>query len=531
MHCPMAGLRGGSLPKFVLLGLLVSAAAPAQQTDVIAVSGDPAPDGNGVISNFIADSSSTGGGNGPALNGAGQVTFPALLSGTSGGETDDSGLFFYDGSHLVQLAREGEASPDGDGVLNLFNNAEPLALNDTGRTAFLEFLRNSSSGEFFEPAMFSVGPAGDDLSIFMREGDPSPDGNSTIQGVLQPASLTDAGTISFTAVFTATDPIGEFGAIRGNLLTGEKVVIARAGQGAPDGNGVFSLVSAIAASDAGDGLFETPIRGSSVSVNDQGLFLADAAGSLTTIVRYGNQNPDGDNVFNAIEGSGASPSLSRIGVGTLLSQAVDSGITGEGLFEFHDDTLSAMVQFGDPAPNGGVFNGFGAPKFQPEIVPVDVNENGQFGFFGFVFRGATQFRGIYRCDAPDQCVEIAVDGQPVGDGNGTFQLDSTSSGFTSDDVPHMNADGDIAFFTNLVDADMGITENEGIFFFSDALGLRKVIRKGDPLLGSTVADLRFSGGFNDAGQVAYAFKLADGRSGVAIWSPSAADTIFRNGFE
>ncbi|MGA9343047.1 MAG: choice-of-anchor tandem repeat NxxGxxAF-containing protein [Rhodanobacteraceae bacterium] len=519
--------------RLLLLGVILMASTPmrAQQTHVVVVSGDAAPDGNGVIANLIADSSPGDTGHGPALNNAGQAVTPALLNGTSGGDADDSGLFLYDGTRLVQLAREGQPSPDGDGVLNLFNNAEPIALNAEGRTAFLGFLRHSSSGELLAPAIFSIGPTGEDLSIFLRDGNPSPDGNSMVQFVLQPASLTDADTIAFSARFSSADPLGDSGMVRGNLLTGDAFVVARAGQSAPGGSGQFSLISAIAANDAGSGIFFSTIRGSQVSVNDQGVFLADASGALTTIARYGDANPDGPNLFNAIQGTGASPDASIIGIGAFLADTVDGEITSDGLFEFQDGALNAAVQFDDPAPNGGLFVGFGAPKFQPEIIPIELNAHGQLGFFGFVARGANTFRGIYRCDAPGQCIEIAIDGQPVGDGNGVFQLDSTPSAFTSDDVPHMNANGDIAFFTNLVDADMGITANEGIFYYSDAHGLLKVIRKGDALLGSTVADLRFSGGFNDAGQVAYDFALVDGRSGLAIWSPSTTDVIFRNGFD
>ena len=50
--------------------------------------------------------------------------------------------------------------------------------------------------------------------------------------------------------------------------------------------------------------------------------------------------------------------------------------------------------------------------------------------------------------------------------------------------------------------------------------LTQVIRQGDPLFGSTVTDLSFSdSGFNDSGQVAFSYQLANGFRGIAVANP------------
>jgi hypothetical protein len=96
---------------------------------------------------------------------------------------------------------------------------------------------------------------------------------------------------------------------------------------------------------------------------------------------------------------------------------------------------------------------------------------------------------------------------PFADTSGPFQQ------FLS--APNLNQDGTIVFHASL---DAGGT---GIFSGPDAIADR-IIAVGDPLFGSTVSDLLFEAGtrgLNDAGQVVFAYHLADGRGGIAVASP------------
>jgi hypothetical protein len=69
--------------------------------------------------------------------------------------------------------------------------------------------------------------------------------------------------------------------------------------------------------------------------------------------------------------------------------------------------------------------------------------------------------------------------------------------------PSINNAGTVAFLGS-----------QGIFTVSDQIR-NTVIQTGDLLFGSTVIDVSFARGLNDAGQIAFGFSLADGRSGIA----------------
>jgi hypothetical protein len=200
-----------------------------------------------------------------------------------------------------------------------------------------------------------------------------------------------------------------------------------------------------------------------------------------------------------------------------------------GVFLYDDGQLAPMARTGQPGPNGAIFTGFGVPG-SLTVAPA-LNDAGQVAFFGYILDAGFIYNGIFRSDGTlDGMTEIVRQAEPTPDGNGVFQLDSRPSGFDSNDVPKMNEAGQVAFFTNISGADGGVGENEGIFFYDDDLGLMPVARKGYPLLGSTITEMRFTprgsmahdnnrSGLNNRGQVAFAYELADGRSGIAIWSP------------
>ena len=73
--------------------------------------------------------------------------------------------------------------------------------------------------------------------------------------------------------------------------------------------------------------------------------------------------------------------------------------------------------------------------------------------------------------------------------------------------------------------DDGSVGNMGIFT-SDGVSLNTIIKAGDALFGSTVTDLNFGNrGLDEAGNVAFWYELADGRSGVAIAAVPEPSTV------
>src|SRR5262245_5048386 len=80
----------------LVLGLvLASAASRADQYRAIAITGDRVPEGNGFFDDFLFS---------PVLNSAGQIAFNARLK--TGGSADDSGIYLFNGTSLVNRVRE-----------------------------------------------------------------------------------------------------------------------------------------------------------------------------------------------------------------------------------------------------------------------------------------------------------------------------------------------------------------------------------------------------------------------------------------
>jgi hypothetical protein len=99
----------------------------------IASEENAAPDGNGTFRTFGVD----------ALNQAGQLAFTATLNGTSGGTSDDTGIYRGSGGAVTQIAREGAVAPPGNGT---FSSFDLPALNDVGQAAFFATLTGTSGG-------------------------------------------------------------------------------------------------------------------------------------------------------------------------------------------------------------------------------------------------------------------------------------------------------------------------------------------------------------------------------------------------
>jgi len=170
-----------------------------------------------------------------------------------------------------------------------------------------------------------------------------------------------------------------------------------------------------------------------------------------------------------------------------------------------------IARTGQPAPDGnGTFARFGFPSLNNDVQVV----------FRTDIIGASEGGniGIYRADGAT-LTEIARTGKPAPDGN---------SSFVNFGVEALNDAGQVAFNAQFAGADGRPNDDYGIYIFDDVLGITKVARTDDSLLGSTIADMRLAtsrslasderSGINELGQVAFSFELADGREGIAIWT-------------
>jgi hypothetical protein len=401
--------------------------------------------GSGVIASFSQAA---------RLNNSGLAAFFANLTGTSGGASDNSGIFAGSGGALTQIVREGQAVPDGNG---LFGNPTPPALNDNGLAAFSSMLTGTTGGTNDNNGIFAG--SGGAITQILRKGQSAPDSNGAIFGFTAPV-LNNNAQVAFSAQLTgtsggATDSNGMFLGSGGPITQ-----IARGGQSAPGGNGVFSVFSPPTLNDNGLVVFPADLTGTSGGTTDNNGIFAGSGGALTQIAREGQSAPDGNGLF-AIFNAG-SLRLNENGVAVFISTL--SGTSGgtsdsRGIFSGSGGAVTQIARRGQTAPNGN-----GTFAFLSAFSSPVVNDDGQVAFF----------------------VDLA----------GT-------SGGTTDDAAIFFYDPASASLSQVVrkgDSLLGSTITDFIYL-------------GGTLLGDEL------GGLNNSAQVAYSFTLADGRQGVAIAKP------------
>ncbi len=312
----------------------------------IAREGQPAPDGNGVFSHLAFGAPEV-----PRPTFAfGGTMFAARLTGTSGGASDNFGIFRGNGDTLTQIVRKGQPSPDGHGT---FHEIDSFNTNGSGQAAFVAR---------FIPAF----PAID--GVFLGSGGPItqiagvPGGDPTYFGPVGPVPINELGQVAFQGSVG-----GNFGLLRGGV--GGTAQIARIGQPAPDGNGTFITFydNELSINDFGRVAFTADLDGTSGGASDnQGLFIGNG-GTLEQIAREGQPAPDGNGVFSNFRLRGG-PALDRSGGGRVAFVASLRETSGgmsddEGLFVgFGGGSVpvtNTVVRKGQPAPDGdGTFFSF-----------------------------------------------------------------------------------------------------------------------------------------------------------------------------
>jgi hypothetical protein len=500
---------------FAFLLLLVATPCPmapaASTVNVIVMTGDPAPDGNG---SYVALDIA------PALNDTGQVAFVATLTNTNGGFSDDRGIFRSDDARIVQIARESQFAPDGNGKFGTFeSNFHTVSINESGQVAFDALLYDTAGAADDDAGVFRGD--GTTLVQLAREGQMSPDGNGSFGAGFGEHALNNAGQVSFRSNLAGAIVGTREGLFRadGTAL----VTIARGGQDAPGGIGKFSQFDvSTSINDAGQVAF------AGYTSNVSGIFRGDGT-NLTLIARTNDASPDGNGRY--VGTPSYSTRLNELGQAAFFanfSNTLGGASDNTGILRGDGASLVSIAREGQLTPDGnGAFAEFTGLGF---TAPAALNDLGQVAFdasLAGTLGGNNDNYGIFRSDGTT-LVQIVREGQATPDGNGRFDLRSR---------PALNDAGQLAFRSELSGTSGGASDNAGIFFFDDALGLLQVVRKGDAFLGSTITSLSFAppelwgdegSGLNKSGlpRVAYFFRLADSREGIAIWTlvpePSSA---------
>lgn len=455
----------------------------AQSRDEILIqTGQAAPDGNGTIS-FLGSH---------VLSDAGQVTFRAGLNGTAGGSSDDSGVFRSTDNLLIQIAREGQSAPGGDGTFDNFLNP---VINGSGQVAFFGILKDTDN-----PVGIFRGSGGE-IAQLARSGQAAPDGNGTFGNFSEP-TLSDSGQVSFFGILTGTN--GGSADNRGVFVgdSGSLTQIARKGQSAPDGNGSFLDFGTPAINESGKTAFRASLGGTNGGSDDDfGIYSGDG-NSITQVAREGQSAPGGNGAFASF----AFPEINRSGETAFLASL--SGTSGGNndnlaLFVSGANGLTQLIRKGQSAPdNNGTISGF-------STRPNYINDNGQIAVtaaYSGTSGGTDDNNAILRADG-DGITQIVRSNQASPDGNGVFV------GFNN---PFFNNAGQTAFFAALRDTS-GSDDETGVFT-SDGVDTFQVVRDGDTISGSTVTSVSI-GGLNNHGQVSYEAALADGRRIISRWTP------------
>lgn len=271
-------------------------AGPGDVTELLR-KGDPVPGGNGFFEDFFFPV-------GP--NESGQVAFIASISGSSGGEDDNEGVYLASDGEIIELAREGDTAPGGDGS---FGDFEFLTgINGSGEAAFNVMLDGTSGGESDNEALYIASEAG--ITELARKGDPAPGGGGgIINSILIPTNPNETGEVAFDASIEGGDEgLSVDSAIFLAGVSGLTKLI-RVGDSGPGGVGRFQGFLLGELNDSGQVIFRSRLFQNKSSV--EGLYRVGPGSSVSALAQvFQPVPPDGAKKFRTIESNFRGPNNS-----------------------------------------------------------------------------------------------------------------------------------------------------------------------------------------------------------------------------
>ena len=300
------------------------------------------PDGSGTLTTVGGGSGSLG----PALDDDGRVLVDAAFrtdagaSGTAILVNDRPGQA---GEPRV-LARTGGLAPTGE----VFGGVRGLRVDRNGTGLFTAAIGNNSG-----LVRFDLDAPDDGLSIVARVNGPVPGGGTF--GPINDHAVGEAGQALFTADVVPTGG----GAFRSLVLApadGPTRRVARVGDDAP-GGGIFDGLAQVrdvppAPNAAGDVLFYAQ-----TDDGHDGLFL-DRGGALESVVRLGDDAPDGTGVFDAgfFAASFLDATLDADGRVAFLGHTQSPGTLGtRGVYRHDESGLTAVARSNVPTAAQGAW--------------------------------------------------------------------------------------------------------------------------------------------------------------------------------
>jgi hypothetical protein len=435
----------------------------------------------------------------PSLNDAGQVVFGAELSGTRGGTSDNNGIFLASGGTISQLVRTGQAAPGGNGVFSQFSD---VVMNDAGQVAFSAVLSGTSGGAGDNAGLFLA--SGSTIVQIARKGQSAVGGNG-VYSSFGPLLVNDAGGAAFRATLSGTaggssDNSGIYFGAAGALSQ-----VARTGQAVPGGNGAFQTLSDPSLNNTGQVAFGAVLSGTSGGASDSAGVYQGGTGGLAQIVRAGQSAAGGSGLYAGF----GPPVLNGSSVTAFYCDlnSTPGGATDNEAIVRVGSSTTQIVRTGQAAPGG---NG----TFSYLDYPV-LSSNGQVAFWAQLTGtsgGSNDNSGLFRSSGA-ALVQLARTSQAAPDGNGQFSWLYE---------PAINASGQAGFYADLTNTSGGSADDAGIYL-ADGTRIAQVARDGQLLGDATINRLTFSSlagqsGLNDEGAVAYWASLTHGKEVVALYT-------------
>ena len=468
------------------------AALPAQArptTRVIATSGQAVAGTGGRVARPSLN---------PTLNDAGEVAFSTTF------EDGREGILLAGSAGLRPIGLAGQPIPDGTATLE---DPGLGLINARGDVAFLSTLRGSPRAR--DRALFlAPASAGGMLQQVAREDDPQPRGGSL--RLPQTPFLNDRGDL-LTVEPASTDPTG-YTLFRGGTAS----TPVRLGDPAPVSGLPLQRLNQPRFNNAGQiAAYAEAASSEDFRLQEAGIYRFESgapgasAGTGARIVRVDQDDPSAAGRISFV-------SRDELGMNAAGQVAFTASVVG------HEDPDVFT------STRGAVFRGDGADlqaiarvgeRTTDTDLRVDLASFSDINASGDVLLGAVASDGRSAGVNPRNALLVgdgetlrtaALAGDAAPDGNGV--LDRVEFRGSLDDL------GGVAFASTLSGTRGGGADDRGLFYAAADGRLLQVAREGDPLAGSTIREVFGPGVLNDAGRIAFPFRIQDGRDGLALWT-------------
>ncbi len=243
----------------------------------------------------------------PVINNNSHVAFRTNLTDTPGGTTDDSAIFrgFFE-KEPVLIVREGDTAVGGDGQYASFSD---VGLNDEDQVVFTAQLRNTSGESADDRGLYR---GNENFMIELaRKGDASPDGVGVLDSFLTPLQggpeINNSNDVAVRVSLSGTDVDNDNN--RAILFSDENglSLLAREGNAAPGGGKFSGSFGEPVLNNLGQVVFTDLLSGAGIDdFNNFGLYAFDPTLGLLKLFREGDFVDLGGGDLRMIDSGGIS---------------------------------------------------------------------------------------------------------------------------------------------------------------------------------------------------------------------------------